>query len=132
MRNQVGGPNRKPRRGGPAGFLARRMGLWSSPPSQYCNNDPAISFQKFQGERSATHVKGRRCVADLGSLPLWIPADAACQLAALRLTPFRKATVDSFLSAAFSSLRLVVNSRTISSRPSSSAHAIKVPYRAIS
>ncbi len=44
------------------------------------------------------------------------------QLAALRLTPFRKATVDNFLSAAFSSLRLVVSSRTTSSWPSSSAH----------
>jgi hypothetical protein len=36
------------------------------------------------------------------------------QLAALRLTPFRNATVDSLLSAAFSSLRLVVSSRTTS------------------
>jgi hypothetical protein len=33
------------------------------------------------------------------------------QLAALRLMPFRNATVDSFLSAAFSSFRLVVNRR---------------------
>ena len=49
------------------------------------------------------------------------------QLAALRFTPFRSATVDSFLSAAFSSLRLVVKSRTRSSRPSSSAQAIRVP-----
>ena len=49
------------------------------------------------------------------------------QLAALRITPFRSATVDSFLSAAFSSLRLVVKRRTRSSRPSSSAQAIRVP-----
>src|ERR1700730_1239887 len=49
------------------------------------------------------------------------------QLAALRLTPFRSATVESFLSAAFFSLRFVVRSRTTSSCPSSSAHAIKVP-----
>src|SRR6266851_1761086 len=35
------------------------------------------------------------------------PRPAAVQLAAFRLTPFRSATVDSFLSAAFSSLRLV-------------------------
>src|ERR1700720_2125342 len=49
------------------------------------------------------------------------------QLAAFRLTPFRSATVESFLSAAFSSLRFVVRSRTTSSRPSSSAHAIRVP-----
>jgi len=63
MRNQVGGPNRKPRRGGPAGFLARRMGLWSSPPSQYCNNDPAISFQKFQGgtQRDTRQRPALRC-----------------------------------------------------------------------
>jgi len=54
------------------------------------------------------------------------------QLAALRFTPFRKATFESFLSADFSSLRLVVSSRTTSSRPSSSAQAISVPYRAIS
>jgi hypothetical protein len=49
------------------------------------------------------------------------------QLAALRFTPLRRATVDSFLSAAFSSLRLVVNNRKMSSRPSSSDQAIKVP-----
>ena len=64
---------------------------------------------------------GGRIRADFG------PCSPACQLAALRFTPFRSATVDSFLSAAFSSLRLVVKSRTISSRPSSSAHAIRVP-----
>lgn len=35
--------------------------------------------------------------------------------AALRLTPLRSATVESFLSAAFSSLRLVLSKRTMSS-----------------
>jgi hypothetical protein len=34
------------------------------------------------------------------------------QLAAFLFTPFRSATVDSFLSTAFSSLRLAVNNRT--------------------
>jgi hypothetical protein len=52
--------------------------------------------------------------------------------AARRFTPLRNATVDNFLSAAFSSLKLVVSSRTTSSWPSSSAQAISVPYRAIS
>jgi hypothetical protein len=33
----------------------------------------------------------------------------------LRLTPLRSATVESFLSAAFSSLRLVLSKRTMSS-----------------
>ena len=51
----------------------------------------------------------------------------APQLAAFRLTPLRSATFDSFLSAAFSSLRLVMSRRTTPSRPSSSAQAIKVP-----
>src|SRR5437660_5054610 len=54
------------------------------------------------------------------------------QLAALRLTPLRSATVESFLSAAFSSLRFVLSSRIISSWPRLSAQAINVPYRAIS
>ena len=49
------------------------------------------------------------------------------QLAALRFTPLRSATVESFLSAAFSSLRLVVRRRTTLSLPSSSAQAISVP-----
>ena len=52
---------------------------------------------------------------------------AACrsrrQLAALRFTPFRSATVESFLSVAFSSLRFVVKDRTISSCSNASAHA---------
>jgi uncharacterized protein YjbJ (UPF0337 family) len=56
---------------------------------------------------------------------------AACerldQLAALRLTPLRSATVFNLVLAAFSSLRLVVRKRTMSSCPSSSAHAISVP-----
>jgi hypothetical protein len=55
------------------------------------------------------------------------PAALRRQLAAFRFTPFRKATDDNFLSAAFSSLRLVVRKRTTSSCPSSSAHAINVP-----
>src|SRR5579883_686287 len=55
------------------------------------------------------------------------PSGKSNQLAALRLTPLRSAIVDSFLSAAFSSLRLVVSRRTMSSRPSSSAQAIRVP-----
>jgi hypothetical protein len=42
------------------------------------------------------------------------------------LTPLRSATVLSFVFAAFSSLRLVLRNRTISSWPSSSAHAISV------
>ena len=42
------------------------------------------------------------------------------QLAALRFTPLRTATVDSFLSAAFSSFRFVVSRRMTSSRPSAS------------
>ena len=50
-----------------------------------------------------------------------------CQLAALRLTPLRNATVLSLVLAAFSSFRLVLRKRTISSWPSSSAHAISVP-----
>ena len=49
------------------------------------------------------------------------------QLAALRLTPLRNATVLSLVLAAFSSFRLVLRKRTISSWPSSSAHAISVP-----
>jgi hypothetical protein len=49
------------------------------------------------------------------------------QLAALRLTPLRSATVESFLSAAFSSLRLVLSSRMMSSWPRLSAQAINVP-----
>ena len=46
---------------------------------------------------------------------------------ALLFTPLRSATVLSLVLAAFSSLRLVVRKRTISSWPSSSAHAISVP-----
>ncbi len=57
---------------------------------------------------------------------------AADQLAAFRFTPFRNATADNLRSAAFSSLRLVLRSRTISSWPTDSAQAISVPYRAIS
>ena len=49
------------------------------------------------------------------------------QLAALRLTPLRNATDESFLSAAFSSFRFVVSNRMMSSRPSDSAQAISVP-----
>jgi hypothetical protein len=41
------------------------------------------------------------------------------------------AIVESFLSAAFSSLRLVLSRRMMSSWPSASARAISVPYRAI-
>src|SRR5262245_37303540 len=46
---------------------------------------------------------------------------------AFALTPLRNATVLSLVFAAFSSFRLVVRKRTISSWPSSSAHAISVP-----
>ena len=46
---------------------------------------------------------------------------------AFLFTPLRSATLLSLVFAAFSSLRFVVNSRTTSSWPSSSAHAIKVP-----
>src|SRR5882757_9352471 len=53
--------------------------------------------------------------------------DGLPQLAALRLTPLRSATVLSFVLAAFSSFRLVLRTRTMSSWPSSSAHAISVP-----
>lgn len=49
------------------------------------------------------------------------------QLAALRFTPLRRATADIFLSAAFSSLRLVLRRRTMSLWPTASAHAIRVP-----
>src|SRR3954466_7668877 len=49
------------------------------------------------------------------------------QLAALLLTPLRNATVLSLVLAAFSSFKLVVRKRTMSSCPSSSAQAIKVP-----
>ena len=55
MGNQTGGPNRKPRRGGQRGFGLGVWGLWSSPPSQYSNNDPAISFQNFWGN-AARHA----------------------------------------------------------------------------
>ena len=44
---------------------------------------------------------------------------------AFELTPLRNATVLSLVFAAFSSLRLVVRKRTISSWPSSSAHATR-------
>jgi hypothetical protein len=50
-----------------------------------------------------------------------------CQATAFLFTPFRSATVFSFVLAAFSSLRLVVRKRTTSSCPSSSAQAISVP-----
>src|SRR5690348_6500632 len=56
--------------------------------------------------------------------PCW---RGSAQLAALRLTPLRNAIVESFLSAAFSSLRLVVRRRTMSSWPVASAQAISVP-----
>ena len=46
---------------------------------------------------------------------------------AFALTPLRNATVLSLVFAAFSSFRLVVRKRTISSWPSSSAQAINVP-----
>ena len=46
---------------------------------------------------------------------------------AFLLTPLRSATLLSLVFAAFSSLRFVVNSRTTSSWPSSSAQAIRVP-----
>ena len=46
---------------------------------------------------------------------------------AFELTPLRSATVLSLVFAAFSSFRLVVRKRTISSWPSSSAQAISVP-----
>jgi hypothetical protein len=48
-------------------------------------------------------------------------------LEAFALTPLRSATVFSLVFAAFSSLRFVVRKRTMSSWPSSSAHAISVP-----
>jgi hypothetical protein len=50
-----------------------------------------------------------------------------CQATAFWFTPFRSATVFSFVLAAFSSLRVVVRKRTTSSCPSSSAQAISVP-----
>jgi hypothetical protein len=62
-------------------------------------------------------------------------ADLNCYQAALdafALTPLRSATVLSLVFAAFSSFRLVVRKRTISSWPSSSDQAISVPYRHIS
>lgn len=46
---------------------------------------------------------------------------------ALALTPLRNATVFSLVLAAFSSFKLVVRKRTMSSWPSSSAQAISVP-----
>ena len=46
---------------------------------------------------------------------------------AFELMPLRSATVLSLVFAAFSSFRLVVRKRTISSWPSSSAQAISVP-----
>ena len=49
------------------------------------------------------------------------------QLAAFQFTPLRTATVESFLSAAFSSLRFVLRRRVMSSWPRASAQAIKVP-----
>ena len=46
---------------------------------------------------------------------------------AFELRPLRSATVLSLVFAAFSSFRLVVRKRTISSWPSSSAQTISVP-----
>jgi hypothetical protein len=77
MSNQAGGPNRKPRRGGQRGFWLGVWGLWSSPPSQYSNNDPAISFQKFWGNAARHASKAGVALQISDSLPLWIPADAA-------------------------------------------------------
>lgn len=65
-------------------------------------------------------------------LPATADRQISGQPAAFLLTPFRSAMVFSFVFAAFSSLRFVVSNRTTSSCPSSSAHAISVPYRAIS
>jgi hypothetical protein len=70
MGNQTGGPNRKPRRGGQRGFWLRVWGLWSSPPSQYCNNDPAISFQKFWGNAARHASKAGVALQISDSLPL--------------------------------------------------------------
>jgi hypothetical protein len=50
------------------------------------------------------------------------------QLAALRLTPLRRAVLVKLEFAAFSSFRFAVRKRTISLWPSSSAQPINVPY----
>ncbi len=59
--------------------------------------------------------------------PLRIRGEIQAAVDAFALTPLRSATVFNLVFAAFSSLRLVVRKRTISSWPSSSAHAISVP-----
>ena len=85
-----------------------------------------------RGASGATVV---RIQSDLVRSPLTFisaaPRRAVVQLAAFRLT-FRSAMDVSFLSAALSSLSVVVRSAAAASLPSCFANAIRLPYRVIS
>jgi hypothetical protein len=63
----------------------------------------------------------------VGALPRIVGVRPSYAAEAFLFTPLRSATPFSFVFAAFSSLRFVVNNRTTSSWPSSSAQAISVP-----
>jgi hypothetical protein len=93
---------------------------------------PQASRLERAGERALT----RAPIAGSGSpghglaLPVphtVVPDSPLRQPAAFRLTPLRSATELNLVFAAFSSFKLVVRKRTMSSCPSSSAQAIKVP-----
>ena len=87
---------------------------------------PAGRRTKAPPAERETHRAGG-CIAKVQDSVLHRLLRTLPQLAALRLTPLRNATVDSFFSAAFSLFRFVVKRRVMSSWPMLSAHAIRVP-----
>jgi hypothetical protein len=92
----------------------------------------AVSVAAWCVRRKMRSVQRRRSTGKISGPadsrgPLRSKRGRQAAVEAFALTPLRSATVFSLVFAAFSSLRLVVRKRTISSWPSSSAHAISVP-----
>src|ERR1700730_4554209 len=133
---------RRPARYPPSPKLTSEVSNSHRPPRRA--NAEEVSRQLDDGEATANPIADPKEISTNGGLPAMpqignltefrvIGSNGLSaldlfrvQLAALRFTPLRSATVESFLSAAFSSLRLVVSRRTISSLPSSSAQANNV------
>jgi len=92
----------------------------------------AMQLRPDHGEQSykgAGRLSGKKAIITGGDSGIGRAVAIADQAAfdALALTPLRNATVFSLVLAAFSSFKLVVRKRTVSSWPSSSAQAISVP-----
>lgn len=139
------GEGNRPQRSTPPAQRSVRSGCWRSPEcSGYWSNEasPAhLRAPRWRGWRCRSrlgsydarrdhvgarpHTKGPARVKAKPALLKLVSRQAASE--ALAVTPLRSAIVLSLVFAAFSSFRLVVRKRTISSWPSSSAQAISVP-----